>query len=188
MRAVFIHTTLIFMLCFTMYFFQYETNQYFAYYHNLVAKGQVWRLITAHLCHTNGYHFLLNSIGLIVVVTLFINTFKKYSLIPLSIFSGLFIAIALFYFESNVHSYVGLSGVLHGLFAFAVCDELKRKEKWAYILAVGFIVKISWEQLNGPSANTESLIAATVLINAHLYGAISGIVYFFIYSIKKIYK
>jgi len=178
MRAVITHTAIILTLSLLLYFWQSETNAWFAYYHSELAKGQVWRLITAHFCHTNGYHLLMNAIGLVVVTTLFIDTFKKYRLLPLFAFSGAFICFILFFFEKNIQSYVGLSGVLHGLFAFAVCDELKRREKWGMILGLGFICKIMWEQINGPSASTESLIAARVLINAHLYGAISGVIYF----------
>ena len=40
------------------------------------------------------------------------------------------------------------------------------------------MAKIAWEQWNGPSPSTEQLIGAIVLINAHLYGAIGGVIYF----------
>lgn len=178
MRVVLTQTAIILILSLLMYFFHNETNQWFPYYHNAIAKGEVWRLLTAHLCHTNGYHLLLNAIGLIVVVMLFADTFKKYSLLSLFIFSALFISLMLFLVEKDMRSYVGLSGVLHAFFAFSVCDELKKREKWGVVLALGFIIKIGWEQFNGPSANTEYLIGATVLVNAHLYGASSGIIYF----------
>ena len=178
MRAVFTHTAIILTLSILLYFFQPESQQGFAYYHNEIAKGQVWRLLTAHFCHTNGYHLLLNGIGLIVTVSLFINTFKERLILPLLLFTGLFISLCVFYFEPSVYSYVGLSGVLHGLFSFAICDELKKRDKWGAVLCIGFIVKVAWEQLSGPSVSTEALIGATVLINAHLYGAIGGVIYF----------
>lgn len=178
MRAVLTHTAIILTLSSLLFIFQSDSNQWFAYYHSAIEKGQLWRLVTAHLCHTNGYHLLLNDIGLVVVVTLFLNTFKQQALLPLLLFSAVFISLCLYFIEPTTQGYVGLSGVLHALFAFGVCDELRKKDKWGIILGIGFIVKIAFEQLNGPSASTETLIGATVLVNAHLYGAISGVIYF----------
>lgn len=178
MRAVLTHTVIILTLSTLLFIFQADSHQWFAYYHSAIEKGQLWRLVTAHFCHTNGYHLLLNGIGLIVVVSLFFDTFKKQLLLPLLLFSAIFISLCLFYLEPTIQGYVGLSGVLHGLFAFGVCDELRKKDKWGIILGIGFIVKIAFEQLNGPAASTELLIGATVLINAHLYGAIAGVAYF----------
>ena len=50
---------------------------------------------------------------------------------------------------------------------------------------MGLILKLISEQINGPSLGVESLIAATVMINAHLYGAIAGVIYFSIRQLKK---
>ena len=183
MRAVLTHTAIILTLSSLLFIFQSDSNQWFAYYHSAIEKGQLWRLVTAHLCHTNGYHLLLNGIGLVVVVTLFLNTFKQQVLLPILLFSAVFISLCLYFIEPTTQGYVGLSGVLHALFAFGVCDELRKKDKWGIILGIGFIVKIAFEQLNGPSASTESLIGATVLVNAHLYGAISGVIYFMLVQI-----
>ncbi|WP_028868523.1 rhombosortase [Psychromonas arctica] len=178
MRSVLFNNAIILTLCLLVFFLQPDSHQWFAYYHSGIEKGQWWRLLTAHICHTNGYHFLLNAVGLVVVSTLFLETFKKISLLAASLFSALFISTCLFLLEPDLQWYVGLSGVLHAIFAIGVCDELKKADKWGLILAVGFLIKIAFEQFNGPSLMTESLIAATVLVNAHLYGAIAGILYF----------
>tara|TARA_R110001592_G_scaffold232793_7_gene490253 strand:+ start:2890 stop:3477 length:588 start_codon:yes stop_codon:yes gene_type:complete len=178
MRAVSTHTIIILTLSLLLFLLQPDSNQWFSYYHSAIENGQWWRLLTAHICHTNGYHLLLNGIGLLVVVSLFLNTFINNALLLISLFSGLFISLCLFWFEPSVQQYVGLSGVLHALFAFGVCDELKKQDKWGIIIGLGFVIKIAFEQFNGPSPITESLIGATVLINAHLYGAIAGVVYF----------
>jgi len=180
MRTVWVHTAIILTLSTLLFLFQDNSNQWLAYYHNGIAKGQIWRLLTAHFCHTNGYHLLLNGTGLLVVTALFLDTFKHYSILTMMISVGLFISLCLYWIEPELQWYVGLSGVLHGLFAFGVCDELKKRDKWGVILGLGFIAKVAYEQILGPSAATEALIDATVLIDAHLYGAIAGVIYFFL--------
>ncbi|WP_417698210.1 rhombosortase [Psychromonas sp.] len=185
MRTVWVHTAIILTLSTLLFLFQDNSNQWLAYYHNGIAKGQVWRLLTAHFCHTNGYHLLLNGTGLMVVAALFLDTFKHYSMLAMMLTIGLLISLCLYWIEPHLQWYVGLSGVLHGLFAFGVCDELKKRDKWGVILGLGFIIKVAYEQINGPSATTEALIGATVLINAHLYGAIAGVIYF---SLMQVYS
>ena len=185
MRSVLSHTIIILTLSVLLYVFQADSHQWLAYYHSGIQDGEWWRLITAHLCHTNGYHLLLNAAGLVVITSLFIHTFKTISLLSIFLFSSLFISACLYWFEPAVEWYVGLSGVLHALFAIGVCDEINKKDKWGAILGLGLVLKITFEQLNGASASTESLIGATVLINAHLYGAIAGLTYFLCLAIKQ---
>ncbi len=74
--------------------------------------------------------------------------------------------------------YVGLSGTLHGLFSFALCQHWQLKQKWIYLLTGAFTLKLLNEQMGGLSLQTENLIGVQVLVDAHLYGALFGIVYF----------
>ena len=60
-----------------------------------------------------------------MVSALFLDTFKTISLIFSACFSAIFISICLLLLEADLQWYVGLSGVLHALFAIGVCDELK---------------------------------------------------------------
>ena len=124
MRTVYIPTAIILTLSLLLFLFQPNSNQWLAYYHNGIEKGQLWRLVTAHICHTNGYHLLLNGAGLLVIISLFLNSFKHINIFYSFVFSSLFISLCLFFFEPSISWYVGLSGVLHALFAIGACDEL----------------------------------------------------------------
>lgn len=185
MFSLLIETILIIFIAVLIYFFEPQSSSLLAYYHTGLENFELWRLITGSFCHTNFNHLAMNVFGLIVTLLLFIDTFKQTKIWPLFIFNSLFISIALFLFEPSIIWYVGLSGVLHGLFSFAVICDLKNKDVWGYLLGSGFILKIAYEQFFGASQSTIDLIEANVAINAHLYGAISGVIFYFLYALYK---
>lgn len=183
MRLVFIETSIYVLLCFIIYFLTPHSSEWLAYYHTGIGQFEFWRLITATFCHTNFNHLIMNLIGLIVTLGLFLDTFKKLIITPLIIFNSIFISLMLFLFEPDVIWYVGFSGVLHGLFSYGVASDIDQKDKWGYLLGFGLFFKVAYEQLFGAQQSTIALIDAPVLINAHLYGVIAGIVYYLI-SVK----
>lgn len=75
---------------------------------------------------------------------------------------------------SSIQIYVGLSGTLHGLFGLFALNEALSGRRSSWLLVLGLITKIAWEQLIGPSSTTGELINARVAIEAHLAGAIAG--------------
>ncbi len=189
MRSLIIETSIYVLLGFVIYFTEPRASELLAYYHTGIKQFEFWRLLTATFCHTNFNHLVMNLIGLVVTLGLFIDTFKKMTPLPLIIFSSLFIGAALFLLEKEVLWYVGLSGVLHALFAYGVLCDIKRKDRWGLLLGAGLILKIAYEQLFGAQQSTVELIAAPVLVNAHLYGAIAGILFYFVNAkLKPIFR
>lgn len=81
-------------------------------------------------------------------------------------------------FTSDLMRYVGLSGVLHAFFAWGALQDIKHKEKTGYLLFLGLWAKIIYEQLYGASAEVSAMINATVAVDAHLWGAIAGTLFF----------
>ena len=147
-------------------------SDFFAWDKSLILQGEIWRLITGNFTHTNLAHLLMNSAALTVFTFIFkdILTPKRLWLLVLSIslMTGLLLLL------SPIQSYVGLSGVLHGLFIWAAIEDIKQKRNTGWLLLFGIISKVSWEQYFGASASTISLINARVAIEAHLIGAFSG--------------
>ena len=87
------------------------------------------------------------------------------------------IEITGFYFLfPDVEAYAGLSGVLHGLYiACAVYGlQFKKERKFALLVIVLVMAKISWENIFG-STQTAELIGSPVLVEAHLLGTIFGV-------------
>ncbi len=187
MRSLIIETALIILITAVVYLFEPQASQLLAYYHTGITQFDLWRLISATFCHTNFNHLAMNIAGLIITLFLFIDTFKNIKIWPLILFNSLFIGIALFFFEPEVIWYVGLSGVLHGVFSYGVVADISNNDRWGYLLGGGFLVKIIYEQVYGAQQSTIDLIGAPVLVNAHLYGALAGVVFYITKSllIKK---
>jgi rhomboid family GlyGly-CTERM serine protease len=178
MRSLIIETILVLLINLVIYLFEPQANQILAYYYTGIAQFELWRLITATFCHTNFNHLIMNIAGLIITLLLFIDTFKTVKILPIIIFNSIFIGLALFLFQPTVIWYVGLSGVLHGLFCYAAANDIHRKDRWGYLLGIGITLKIIYEQFYGAQETTIELINAPVLVDAHLYGAISGLLFY----------
>ena len=71
--------------------------------------------------------------------------------------------------------YVGLSGLLHGLLAAGLFVGVVRRDREAVVLAVFVSAKLAWEQLVGPLPGSESTSGGAVIVDAHLYGAVGGV-------------
>ncbi|CAK2851011.1 membrane hypothetical protein [Vibrio crassostreae] len=112
----------------------------------------------------------MNLAGLWIISYLFQPSNKQLvlALLVISLVTG----IALLF--SSIQIYVGLSGTLHGLFGLFALSEALNGRRSSWLLVLGLIAKIAWEQLIGPSSTTGELINARVAIEAHLAGALAG--------------
>ncbi len=172
---------LVILLAVLAFAFEASSLNALVYQRNLITQGELWRLFTGHFFHTNIYHLLLNLIALIMLWALHGNfyTIKNYSLLFLT--SALSCSLGLYYFSPDLQQYVGLSGVLHGIFVWGALMDIKHGEKTGYLLFIGVLLKISHEQIYGASNDVINLIGANVAVNAHLWGAIGGLIYSLVY-------
>ena len=148
----------------------------YVYQRDLIASGQWWRIITAHFMHSNVIHFGVNILGLFLLWLLHgeYSTPKSYFINVLILCVG--ISLSIYFWSTSIFWYVGLSGVLHGLFAWGVTIDIYLKRKTGYLLLLGLIIKLADEQLFSSSQYMSELIEVSVAIDAHLYGAIIGLI------------
>lgn len=148
--------------------------QQLAYHRDHVADLQWWRFVTGNLIHSNTIHFILNIVGAITIWALYGDYYKTRKYIALTLICGLGCTIGIHFFALERTSYVGLSGAIHGLFAWGVVQDLKRKRFTGWILLMGLVGKIVQEQVQGGDDGIAALIETQVASESHLFGAITG--------------
>lgn len=159
------------------------SSDLFAYDRSQLNEFQWWRLITGHFLHTNTTHLLLNTTGLVLLWALHGHYYKTLRYLMQFFVLCLGTAAGLYLFSEQMHWYVGLSGVLHGVFVIGAYFDIRQKLKTGWIMLTGVWLKVVHEQIYGASEGVAQLIAANVAIDAHLYGTITGsviILYYFI--------
>lgn len=144
------------------------------YQSNVTETHQYWRLITGNLVHLGWSHFLLNIFGLALIWGLFWNVFSNPAWSIITFVSAISVTLGLLVINSETVWYVGLSGLLHGLFVAGSVGNIRRGDRREAILLVAIVGKLIWEQVYGPLPGTSDMAGGPVIVDAHLYGAIGG--------------
>lgn len=173
------------------------------YDRSALADGELWRVFTAHLSHLNLTHLFLNLLGLFLICELLWGELPLRHGIALLGFSAAAISAALWWLHPGLIWYVGLSGVLHGLWAGCVVQGLWERPPGrdssfrdrevaptaAYLGGlILLMIKLSMEFFYGPPASTAHLIGGSVVTASHLYGALAGLLYVSIWRIFGILR
>jgi rhomboid family GlyGly-CTERM serine protease len=140
-----------------------------------IGQGEAWRFVSGHFAHLGWSHLALNSAGLLLVWFLIGGA---YALRTWLLIVGVTLAtmdLGFWFLNPELYWYVGMSGLLHGLLAAGVVTRLRNIDAETVILLLLLIAKISWEQFSGPVPGSESTSGGPVVVDAHLYGALGGI-------------
>ena len=151
-----------------------ETRLALRYERVAIQAGEYWRLVSAHMVHLGWSHLLLNLAGFVMVWMLFSRAFSLAGWLCITLASMLAMDLGFFFLDRELGWYVGLSGLLHGLFMAGAANEMWRGLKEGYLLFGFGCLKLLWEQTAGPIPLTQETSGGPVIVNAHLYGAIGG--------------
>jgi len=162
------------LLCILIFLLPTQMQNGFLLSLNTLDSGYYWQLFTAHFAHSNMWHLGLNITGLWLIWLLFseVLSIKPMLFTLIACSAGLSFALVFF---TDIHSYLGLSGTLHGLFGYALVRELQYKRPSTFLLIIVAISKLAYEQFGGSVESTEALIGVSVAIDGHLWGAIIGV-------------
>ncbi len=177
----------VFIICFSLQSAGLVST--FQFDRGLIDQGQYWLLFTGHLVHLNWMHWGLNMAGLVIVAVFFSLYGNLFDWLFVLLFSALVTGLGLYWFHPELIWYVGLSGVLHGLFIYGAIREIRFYPFSGYVLVLLLAAKLFWEYMNGALPGSEEMTGGRVLVEAHLYGALAGLAAIFLtYPLHLFYK
>jgi len=168
------HFVLFLILTAVVLFFCQLFSAQLEYQRLLILDGEYWRLVTGHFTHLGWRHLMMNGLGLAMIVWLFGTLHSGLYWVIGSLLCVLSISLGFLFSVPELHGYVGLSGLLHGLLVMGLLGEL-RKGNWRYsVVLILVIAKLVAEITTPFSQNMGEFIGGRVVTEAHLYGALSG--------------
>ncbi|MEQ1440563.1 rhombosortase [Fontimonas sp. SYSU GA230001] len=142
-----------------------------------ILGGQWWRLLTGNFAHLGVYHLLLNEMGLLVLVLLCPEALPARVWIRRVAVLGTGMSLGLLGFVPGLTTYVGMSGIIHGLFVLGLVPQVRKKDLIALGCLLYLVGKIGWELYAGAPVSDEAAIGGRVVVESHLFGTLSAVVY-----------
>jgi len=162
----------IMLLCTCLQFLGFEPT--LRYDRESIEKGQLWLLLTGNFVHLGTSHLGMNMAGLALIVALVWTQFNAIEWLVIIVLASLAVGLGLYWLDPEISLYVGFSGTLHALIIAGSLADLKRYPVSATALIAMVVAKLAWEQYAGALPGSESVAGGSVVVNAHLYGAIAG--------------
>lgn len=154
-----------------------------------VQNGQLWRLVTGHLIHTDWQHYAMNMVGLSLCIVVFRDDLPAKHW-PLSfIFISLFSSLAMLFTDVPYDRYLGFSDVLHGWILVGAMAIAHKEPRFTLMIFVLFWMKILEEKYQ-LIFFTSYGVSGNVAKESHIYGALGGMFYsvMFIPSFRLVLK
>ncbi len=144
------------------------------YERGAIASGEVWRWLSGHWVHHNGTHLLMNLAGLVLLWGLYVRDAALWAWCAVVCAAACAVSGGLWLLDPEVLWYLGLSGVLHGIWAAAAVFAWRRWPTEAVVTATLLAVKLGVEHARGPWVGVALDHSLPVIVDAHLFGALGG--------------
>lgn len=165
------------LLCLLLTLAGPQLTQFLRYDRAAIAAGEWWRLFSGNLVHLGYWHLLLNVLSLVLLVLLCPERLSPAEWLRRLLLIGTGMSLCLYFFAPTVLTYVGLSGLVYGLFALGLGRQALRRDEIAIVCLVFLAARITWELAMGAPASETELIGGGVVAESHLYGICSALVY-----------
>ncbi len=153
-----------------------EWNLWLRYDRGGVSAGQVWRFLTANFIHLGWAHLALNATGMLLMTWIFGRDWPAFRWLLALLIAGVISAAGVHLASPDVFWLIGLSGALHGLFAFGAVGWIRLDERVGWLLLAGLLMKLIYEQFTGSLAVSESIVGGAIVTDAHVWGALGGLI------------
>lgn len=161
------------LICVALMLLSADTQSWLYFDRNLITQGQIWRLISGHISHTDLEHLFWN-VSALVVLSSIIEKSSRWLLL-LSLLLGIVtVDVLLLSPWAGINYYCGLSGALNSLLVVALWLIWKQcRSRWVIVTAALCLGKIALEI--GLNDTVISHISWPPYPLAHLAGAIGGV-------------
>ncbi|MCU7796989.1 MAG: rhombosortase [Candidatus Thiodiazotropha sp. (ex Semelilucina semeliformis)] len=138
-----------------------------------IGNGEVWRLVTGHWVHSDFEHALWDISALVLLGVLFEKYLRGHLLLALGI-GTLGVDIWLWWIDTGLHYYCGLSGILNTLLVVGLV-QLWRDTRHPLVWFIGMsaIAKILLEIGSGQALLTQTLWPSVPEV--HAVGFLTGV-------------
>lgn len=137
-----------------------------------IRQGEWWRLLSAHWVHLGARHLLLNCAGLCLLWMLYARELRPARWLLVAACATAAIDAGLWWRDPQLQWYVGLSGLLHGVWAAGALLQALRADPLGWAMVSLLALKLLVEQHAGTSLLVTDLPVVTA---AHVYGALGGL-------------
>ncbi len=140
-----------------------------------VLEGEFYRLATAHLVHLSRTHSVLNILGLALITVSIWSILTARFVLRATLWAGAAISLGWVLLQPAGLTYVGFSGISHGIYAFGALHLLRRGPVWIGVIVLACMsIKIGYEFAYGPVPGAEAEIGGRVALLAHALGTLGG--------------
>lgn len=145
------------------------------YERSAVLQGELWRLWTGHLIHLGWTHWALNAAGLAVYALLadVPPTARQLARQVAVLAPG--ISVLFMLLRPELGHYVGLSGVLYGLFLLALWPGVRRLDPVSIAALCTVAAWLGAQLILGPDPREMELVGGNIIVHAHLFGIVCAV-------------
>ncbi|HET6655419.1 MAG TPA: rhombosortase [Gammaproteobacteria bacterium] len=149
--------------------------QLLEYQRAAILNGEWWRIVTGNFVHLGLDHLLMDLSGLVLLWILCAPVLAGWRWLLTTAVGMLAVGFGLLLFTPSIAWYVGISGVLHTYWAAGALLLVTRQYREGWLLLAALAVKLVWEQTVGPMPFSEATAGGPVVVAAHLWGSVGGI-------------
>jgi len=152
-------------------------SQILRYDRAAIAAGQWWRLFSGNLVHLGWWHLLFNVLSLVLLVLLCPERLSWGEWLRRIVVVGTGMSLCLYLLVPGLPTYVGLSGLVYGLFALGLGRQALRRDEIGIACLLFLAARIGWELVKGAPASETELLGGGVVAESHLYGVLCAVLY-----------
>jgi len=142
-----------------------------------VAAGEWYRLLSGNLVHLGWWHLLFNGLSLVLLVLLCPEVLSWGEWLRRVALIGSGMSLCLYFFVPGLQNYVGLSGLVYGLFVLGLGRQALRRDEIGIACLVFLAARIGWELVKGAPESETALLGGGVVAESHLYGVLCALLY-----------